>query len=521
AEEALTRTLAIPEMAWLRADLLIARAKVRHLKKDYPAVEEDLDRLLERFPDHVQARYYRGLLRLEEGRAIMARRRDSLPKYGEALALFDRAAKEDPSNLAAHANRASVRLQFGMIHSHRAMPFREDFEAAIEDFTLLIRRSPDANAFNLRGFAHKEYAVNLAGRNEESGPWFRKAFEDFTAALERDPASVAALANRAEVALHLAGAESDAGRSPLDWYAKGHADCEAALARDPDFFHAYDMRGRMLLAEARWRSARGEDSRALFGRAFDLYSQALEKHPRSVELLIRRGMARGAEAEHLSRRGEDAVPAFEASIADLARAADTDPRYSRAHENLAISLALMAQELRRKGKDPEEAFRRALHHFGVAAGLSTGYASMRVNLALCRLELAGVVQGKGGDPRELLDGVVADCDEVVRRAPNTGQAFRIRALAGRETADLEAAAGRDASALWAKADADVDQAARLGSADASALLCQGRCRMALRRFDEAVQALEKALEKGGEDRKEIEELLETARALAKEGKARD
>ncbi len=516
AEEALTRTLAIPEMSWLRADLLIARAKVRHLKKDCKAMEEDLDLLLDRFPDHVQARYYRGLLRMEEGRAIMAMRKDSLPKYGEALALFDRAAREDPANLAAHANRASVRLQFGRIHAHRAMPFHEDFEAAIADFDLLVRKSPgDANALNLRGFAHKEYALNLLNRKEECGTSFRKAFDDFSAAIEMEPRSVAALANRAEIALHLGNAEAEAERSPLDWYAKGQADCESALALSPNFFTALDMKGQMLLAEARWRSIRGEDPVDSYAKALELYSNAVERNPESVELLIRRGLARGAEAEHLSRRGKDSLASFEASIADLTRAADLDPRYSRAHEQLAICHAMMSRELRRQGKDREEALRKAVDQFGVAANLSPGYPVIRLNLVLCSLELADLVEGKGGEFRGILDAIIVDCDYIVSKAPGMGMAYAVRAQANRKRGELEADAGRDATELYRKADADCAEAARLGSAGWDVLLCQGRCRMVLHDFPGAVEALEKALDKGGSDRPEVRNLLDKARELAK------
>ncbi len=513
AEDALGKALGIPEMIWIESDLLLARAKVRRILGAYEGMEKDLDRLQKRFPDHIQARYERGQLRLAEAKIIMGKRLDSRPKYLEALQLFDGVAKEDPGNLPAVAHRALVNLLLARIHAHRNLPFRENFKACFEDFDRLLERDPENLDYrSYRGFAYKEYAYNVGRYGEPKRPWFEKAHQDFSRILEADPGNVKAYCDRAEVRMGLGTCAKD----PSAWFEKARADCREALAIRPGTSRCYTLQSQAYFRQAQFLARRMEDARPMFEKAAEMYDRLLEKKPGVAAWLLNRGMARGALAEYLMQRGEDALAVLRASVEDLALAAKKDPRDGRVHETLAMSLTMLAGERARKGEDVEKTMRRALKHFDRAVRIDKGYWRVRLNRASGLIHLANLLEDKGEDAREYLERALADCDVVVGKAPKLGRTYAIRASIHRRLAEAEDEPEK-ADALLEKCLADCETAVRLHAADWNLLLCKGRALLALERRKEALEALEAARKIVGDGNEALNRALAKARDTDESG----
>jgi tetratricopeptide (TPR) repeat protein len=496
AEEALTRALAMPELIWLEADLLVARTKVRHLLGAHGRMAEDLDLLQKRFPDHVQARYFRALLRREQALQIMNRRGDSLREHLETRAMFDRTVREDPDDETAILGRAVLNVQIGRIHAHRGMAFRENFEGAIRDYTELLRRSPNnAQVYRLRGFARREFGVNLKTRGEDPEALYRKALEDISLALDLDATPrerVDALATRAKTYFFLAEIDERKGRSPLDTYARGRSDCEAAARMSPRWIEPLSLMAQMYFSEALWKVARRRDGTEDFRKCLQTWSRALEIRPGHPDTLTRRGIVYAALADLRMRGKQDPTAALESARRDLLEAVKKDPKHSLTHETLGKVYVLMARFRSRRKEDGEKEVRLSLKHFNRAVGLSPGYLDIRLNRAISRVTLADILRGKEKDPREALLGAVADCDEIIRRAPKKARIHGIRAKALKDLGDAEPDREGKAREYYERAIPDGLEAVRRSPRDWSSHLCLGQAYLALGRYAEAVASMERA-----------------------------
>ncbi|MHC4777777.1 MAG: tetratricopeptide repeat protein, partial [Planctomycetota bacterium] len=510
SEEALTRALAMPEMVWLEADLLIARVKVRHLLEAFVRMEEDLDLLQKRFPDHVQARYFRALLSRERALAIMAKRGNSLPNYLEARAMFDRSVQENPSDETAVLGRAVLDLQIGRIHGHRGMPFREDFDNAIADFTDLLRRSPrNAQILQLRGHAFREYAVNLEIKGEDPEPWLVKAVRDLSDSLDIDR-SPQTLCYRAQAYMSFAAADERRGRSPLDRYGKGRADCEEAARLSPRYITPLDLMAKMHFNEALWKVGRGQDGRADFQKTLQTWTRILTVNPKNSLALTSRGMVHAALADILMRGGHDPAAEFEAARADLEGSLKLDPRYSKSHETLGQVLIMTARHKSARGEDGGKEIRAAIKHLDEAVRLSSGYMGIRMNRVIAQLSLADILRAKKEDPKSALAAAIGGCDEIIRKAPRLGRIHGLRARAHKQYGDAE----RDrekAKVHYEKAAADAAVAGKRSPKDWSAHYCRGQALFALGRYGEAQKALNMARQIIGERFKPLTDLLNRVR----------
>jgi tetratricopeptide (TPR) repeat protein len=524
AEEALTRALAMPELIWLEADLLVARTKVRHIQKAYDRMAEDLDLLQKRFPDHVQARYFRALLRREQALAIMDKRGNSLPEHLETHAMFDKTAREDPQDDTAVLGRAVLDVQIGRIHAHRGMAFRENFERAIRDYTRLLGRAPsNGQYYRLRGFAQREYGVNLKTQGEDPEPRYRKALEDLTQALDLKPTpgeALEALAARAKTYYFLAEIDERKGRSPLPTYARGRADCEAAARLSPRWIEPLTLMAQMTFSEGLWKARRRKDPQADFRKTLETWGRILEIRPGHPASLTNRGIVYAALANLRMRGGQDPTEALEASRTDLRAALEKDPKHSLTHETLGKVYVLMARLRTRINEDGEEEIRLSLKHFDRAVSLSPGYREIRMNRAISRITLADILSKKNEDPRKALLGALADCDEIIRKTPKRGRTHALRARVLRQLGDAETDREGKAREYYERAIPDGREAVRRSPKDWSSHFCLGRAYLALERYAEAVASLEKAEQLIGDRFPALKGTLEKARK-GLEGKKKD
>ncbi len=238
--------------------LLTARKLARDFRKALALQQQhrlgEAERLygsvLERNPDHAQALYNLGLLRVRQGR------------LDEAIGLFERALdRQSPfpeaHNAAGIALRLSNRHQEALEHYQEALAAKPDYAEVENNIGLALRaldRQPEAIAHYQRALAIKpDYAE---AENNLGAAWralhhYDEAARHYRRALALDPASAAAHGNLS-AALQLLGRHEEA---------LIHA--EQALALAPGFAEAHHGRGTILRTIGRLDEARQALERAI------------------------------------------------------------------------------------------------------------------------------------------------------------------------------------------------------------------------------------------------------------------
>jgi tetratricopeptide (TPR) repeat protein len=180
----------------------------------------------------------------------------------------------------------------------------KDFELQIRACSALIKQNPrNAAAFYNRGMAYYIKAVAESfgsmmegGKGESSLPQYNKAFQDFTKAIEINPAYVEAYWGRAQVR----SGRNENERAIMEDYDK-------AVKADPGNAEVYNKRGDTYYGNGKIDSALAD------------YNKAIEIKPKYAEALINRGSI-------YEKKGDD-VRAFQ----DYDRAVEADPQYSLAY----------------------------------------------------------------------------------------------------------------------------------------------------------------------------------------------
>lgn len=180
----------------------------------------------------------------------------------------------------------------------------KDIELQIRACSALIKQNPrNAVAFYNRGMAYRIKAVAESfgammegGNGGSSMPQYNKAFQDFTKAIEINPAYVEAYWGRAQVR----SGRKENERAIMEDYDK-------AVKADPGNAEVYYMRGDTYFSNGKIDSA------------FADYNKAIEIKPKYAEALVNRGS--------IYEKKGDAVRAFQ----DYDRAVEADPQYSLAY----------------------------------------------------------------------------------------------------------------------------------------------------------------------------------------------
>ena len=257
--------------------------------------------VLDRNPDHAQALYNLGLLRIRQGR------------LDEAIALFERALDRQPDfpeahNAAGIALRLANRHQQALDHYQKALAAKPDY-AEVENNIGLALRALDRQA---EALAHYQRALAIRpdyaeAENNLGAAWralhrYDEAARHYRQALALNPDSAAAHGNFS-AALQLQGRHEEA---------LTHA--ERALALAPGFAEAHHGRGTILRTLGRL-----DEARQALERAIDLAPRRAEFY-RSL-----------AEAKHFT-----AGDPHRAMIETLARDMAALPEEDQLHLHFAL-----------------------------------------------------------------------------------------------------------------------------------------------------------------------------------------
>ncbi|MHC5039758.1 MAG: protein kinase domain-containing protein [Planctomycetota bacterium] len=398
AEAAVTRGLVLPELGWIREELLLLRAKVRYMRLDFPGGHADVDEVLKELPECVSAWCIRGMLFHGAGT-------QGLPEGGES---------------------------------------GEYFRKAVQAFTQALAKKPDlAKAHNGRGIAHEALGNLRASFGENPDDDFAKAIADYSEAIRKDPELFIAYTNRGNVYRHWGSWRASQGEDPLPMDRKAIGEYERALQKSPEHLPSLQCRADMYLIIAEWRKLKGEGAFEDFREAERGYNTILQFRPASAAFLFPRGNARLGMARARARRGEDPRETFRTAIADYTSALREDPGHLEARTNRGVALHALADALARLGKDPRETLRESIRDYTAVLEKDPDFVNAYINRGSVRLTLAEAERVRGGDPEAPIRQALSDHDEVLRREPGSAVALAGNGLAWLRMGQWEAARGHD------------------------------------------------------------------------------
>ncbi|MHC4598666.1 MAG: protein kinase domain-containing protein [Planctomycetota bacterium] len=415
-EQALSKGLMIPELSWVREELLGLRAKVRFLRMDFRGGLDDMTQVLEAQPENAEAHFVRGALLDGAGVEAAQGGKDPKPFHRDAIRSFDAALRLDPGLARAYGGRGLTHWNVGEAVMKAGGDAESHFRKAVEDFTEAVQRAPDLYiARTNRGNAYWNLGRLLGAKGENPLPWFRKAVVEYTAALKRNPTHLASLSNRGEVHLMIAA----------------------------------------------WIAARGEDAREDYDKAVLDLSECVKRRPGSEEVLFKRANARVGSGRARVHRGEDPGDRYTAAIEDYTRALRKRPGWPEARTHRGNAYRNLAAWRFGSGKDGGDAIRRAVEDYDAVLREDPDFLVARINRGSALLSLGKAERARGGDPGPSIRKGIADFDETLKRTPGDATAWTSKGEAYLELGQFEAARGGDPAAFIDKAIEAYSEALRI------------------------------------------------------------
>ncbi|MHC5038294.1 MAG: protein kinase domain-containing protein, partial [Planctomycetota bacterium] len=280
AEQGLTQALGVPELTWISREILLARAKVRYVKKDFPGGCEDIDKVLKFCSESQHARFFKGFLWFAEALARGAKGEDPRPAFRNAIREYDEALRLKPNDMVLHSNRSLTYRCLAEAEDERGVDPTESFRRAIEDASAAIRLKPDlADSYLNRGLAHLYFSDWMAGQGRDPRETVRRAIAAFDEALRRDPALLMARNNRAVAYLKMAQTLMGMQEEPREWFEKAVADCDETLRRDPNYLDGYCQRAVTFVVLGDYAFSQRLDPSPIYRKALDDCERALKGDP--------------------------------------------------------------------------------------------------------------------------------------------------------------------------------------------------------------------------------------------------
>jgi tetratricopeptide (TPR) repeat protein len=454
AERGLSQALALPELVWLREELVLGRAKIRYLQKAFDEGIRDLEQLLNRRPDFADAWLYLGQFRMGKALEKRAKGEDPRPLIRSALAAQDRFLQLSPMRMDVLEGRGLTYVQLGQAEVRHGGDPSEALRRAIADLDAFLQVNPDkGSAYNNRASAYSSLGDGLRLRGEDPREAYTHALEDFDKALALRPRDWTVFFNRAETLYDLGFFEARNRRDPEAYYRRAIADFNEGLRFQP------------------------ESSLGFRGRGTVHY---------------RRGQFR-------KMRRMDPTRDFQAAAADLTQAMELDPRRMTLHGLRGEVHLALADGLVLRRKDPREAYRKAIADFDTTLKRKRGNAFTFYYRGKAAYSLAEAEVRRGGDGRDALEQAVRDFREVMRRKPNfSGMQLMVGNVLGR-LGELAKAAGEDPGPHYAEAMAAYRKAIASGPGNWEAMANLAFLLERLERFEEAIVQMERAVEIAGEN----------------------
>ncbi|MHC4600916.1 MAG: protein kinase family protein, partial [Planctomycetota bacterium] len=485
AESGLSRALQVPELSWLRSELLLARAMVRHVNMSFGAGLEDVEQVLAEQDRYPQAWIIKGLLREGEGAAISVRGADPRNALGKAIAAYTEALRLVP-DATAYNNRGNAYRSFGEAEAARGEDPRANFRRAIGEYDQALRSGPeDAMYYENRGNAYCLLGNADRARGMDPRESFRLAIADLCEALRMNPNSVPAYVNRGATYWSLGEAERAMGVDSRGSFHKAIADYDEALRLDSELVLVYTNRGNAYHRLGDVVAVRGEDPRDNYRRAIAEFGEALRRNPEYVGAYTGRGSAYRSLGNAEGARGGDPRASLRRAITEFGEALRRNPEYMPAYNNRGNAYQSLGKAEAAKGEDPRDSLRRAIADFGEALRRNPEYARGYCSRGRAYMDLGNAVLARGEDPRPILGKAIADFGEALRKNPGLASAYSSRGLAYRSLGDVKGARGEDPRDSFRKAIADHGEAVRRNPKFAPSYINQGAALISLGKAEQA------------------------------------
>jgi tetratricopeptide (TPR) repeat protein len=493
AERGLSKALHVPEMAWLREEFLLTRAKVRYLGKKFHEGRIDVDRVLDSLPDHTRAHYFKGLLLVGQGFVESGHRMDPRGTFARAAESFTEAIQRSPPGSASHIDRANTYNALGDAHGARGEDPRPYFEKAIRDFTAFQPKDKASENGKLGlGSTRKRMGDAMGERGEDPRAMYRQCLIDLSEVLARTPSDWIALNIRGTGFWALGNEEVRRGRDPIPVYRKAIADFTKALTITPDCVEASMNRGNAYTSLGLALQMKGGDSLLSFRNAVADLTEAIRLAPEDAAAHNNRAIAHKRLADELRNQGKDPRDFYRKAVEDATAGLARNPKNVKGHLNRGNAYTGIAFATASRGEDPRPAYRRAIEDFVAVVRINPGNAQGYGNLGAAYLKLGQSEEGQGEDPLASYREGIRACRNSIRLNPRPPQTYFVLGVLYAAVGNVERKSGRPWRRDFEKADDAYAEALDINPNFVEVLINRGGVLEALERFREALTHLEKA-----------------------------
>jgi tetratricopeptide (TPR) repeat protein len=471
AEKGLTTALAIPEMAWLVLEIRLVRAKVRYWKMEFRKGLEDVEKVIEAYPERSHLYSLKGGLWRGAGFRDYAEGRNPQWAFQKAIETYDTLIRLAPGAADGYNERGITYLALFNDLKRRGGDSRSAFEKAVADFNEVLRRYPG----HARGFFNRGTAYNALGdirmdRGEDSQEAYRMAIRDYSEAIRRAPLIVMYRYNRAVATVTLGEAVGDAGGDSRGHLRKAIEELDGVLRGNP---------GRLEVP-----------SRVNRGHAYTLLGRAL---------ILRR---------------EDPMDAFRRGLEDFNHVERLDPSWREVHSNRGNLYFLKGTALYSVRGDPREAFKKAIEDFSKVLPGDRDHQACLDNKLLAWIFLGEAESARGKDARPIFRKAVEEGKAILRHNPKRAQVNVHMGQVYMQLGLEETRRGRDGSPYYEKSRYFYEEALRIEPSQWGTYWKLGELMELWDRFEDAVQAYKKALALTRGSIPGLKEILARAQRLA-------
>jgi serine/threonine protein kinase/tetratricopeptide (TPR) repeat protein len=429
AEEGLTRALSLPEMSWMEGELLHARAKVRFLKREFRSAIRDVEIVLDRCPDFVEAHFTRAVLWFAEGYSRRLEGDDPRGAFEKSIEAFSAVLLRSPDDGRAFNARGMTRLIFGGEQRRRREDPTDAYRQALSDFTEAVKRNADDPvARGNRARAYLMMGNDLAAQRKDPRKMFESAVADAAHVLEKFPDNALARRHHQEGCVRLASAVERRGGDPVPWLRKAAADADFVLTKVKDQASPFADRGAILRRLGAALLRKGEDAREAFQDAIRDFDDYLLRRPGKLQYRFERALAWLGLGDAEAAQKEDPRRVYARAVECFGEVLERQKKNRTALGNRGQALEKLGDAQQTFGEDPLETFKKALADFTELARLSPrdAHAHLLRGGVLAKIGRA-LVFAKKDDPGNF-EAALAAYDEAVRRSPGYWAAHRDKGL---------------------------------------------------------------------------------------------
>jgi tetratricopeptide (TPR) repeat protein len=422
AERGLSDALLVPELAWIEADVRMARSTIRYLRQDFEASRADVDKVLRLAPDHPEAHLRQGELWLAVALGIAKKGENARPALEKAIVAFDELLRRAPREPAPHCGRGMAHKLMGEAEALDGRDPRPFFRKAVEDFSELIRYAPDRSTGYLnRASTNRVLGSAEAALGGSAGPYHEKALEDYEQAIRIGPEDGYGYEARAFTHLELArhvfrGEHADRALE------ESIRDFGKALEKGTDKVSVYAGRAMAYLEKGVRRIRYRQDPEEVFLLAVKDASEGIRLDSGSAVCWTRRSRAHVLVGQHRARRSrKDPMRSFRQAEADANRALDLDARSHEALSNRALARFEMGKRDDAAGVDPRPRLRKAVEDYAATLKIKPTDAHTASEAAAANFEIGFAEERWGGDSAPHFDEGVRRLRRLAAQTPSNWQ----------------------------------------------------------------------------------------------------